>query len=453
MNDTLENMYSIEAEQAVLGAILLNDKCLSSVAAVLTPEAFFRRDHRIIYETITALDEQRSPIDVVTVTQTLSSAGKLDEAGGVAYVGDLARNTPSWANVGGYAAIVEDRHNRRLLFAAGLAAEEKARGTGSLTDSIGEVRTLLDRIGNVKDKGTKSVKDYMLEWSAEIQVRNERGDRLQGIPTGFQCLDDRWFGLCDPDLIIIAGRPSMGKTTLGLNIAEAAAANGASVLFFSLEMSARQLADKRVAAITGIPLDVIRRASFTTDQWGEITAAAHTIVGRKMAINETSGISIDAARLVCGSHKSRFGLDLVVFDYLGLMTKPGAENRLQEVKAISAGLKGIAKDLKIPVVALAQLNRKCEDRANKRPMMADLRESGDIEQDADIVAFVHRQEKYEPESQQWKGVAEIITDKHRNGECGTDFVNAELRLSRFLQPDYPIVINQSKKHNNRDDKL
>lgn len=449
--DPLKRMHSVEAEQAVLGAIMLDCRCFPSVAAKVTKEAFYRHDHRLIFEACESMHAQGIHIDVVTVTQSLQAAGTLSEAGGLVYIGELARNTPSVIGAEGYARIVDERHSRRKLFAAGMMAENLAKSDDPLPECIGKVRTTIDQIGNISDKGTKSVATYMGEWTDEIRARHERGDRLQGIPTGFQLLDDRWYGLCSPDLIIIAGRPSMGKTTLGLNIAEAACANGASVLFFSLEMSARQLADKRVSALTGIPLDTIRRASFTADQWGLITDASDKISKRKMMVNETSGISIDAAAIICGSHQSRHGLDLVVFDYLGLMTKPGAENRLQEVKAISAGLKGIAKDLKIPVIALAQLNRKCEDRINKRPTMADLRESGDIEQDADIVSFVYRHEKYDPDNEQWKGVAEIITDKHRNGECGTDMVRSELRQSRFLNPDYPIVIRENKRKKNETD--
>lgn len=431
MSSPLEALRSIEAEQALLGAMMLNPVCIAEIAAKLTGEEFYNHDHKDIYIACLALDSRRVKVDPLTVSSVIGN-DRLN------YLFELAKTCVATHNATTYADIVRERYDRRLLYSAGLSAQGMATSGLPVSEMIGKVRSQLDVIGPKSSMGNRSVEDYMSEWRDDLQVRMERGDRLQGMNTGFAELNARWFGLCEPDLIIIAGRPSMGKTTLGLNIAEGVSANGGSVLFFSLEMSAKQLTDKRVSAITGIPLDVVRRAAFSTDQWGQVTDAAHLIKNRKFVINETSGISIDAAKTICMSYQSRNGLDAVFFDYLGLMTKPGAENRLQEVKAISAGLKGIAKDLKVPVVALAQLNRKCEDRANKRPLMADLRESGDIEQDADIVAFVHRQEKYEPDAPQWKGIAEIITDKHRNGECGTDFVGSNLKCSRFYSPEYPI---------------
>ena len=229
----------------------------------------------------------------------------------------------------------------------------------------------------------------------------------------------------------------MGKTTMGMNIAEAAAKDGKSVLVFSLEMSQQQLYDRRMASIAGIPLGVIRNCHLDGEQWDRLTHAVTSTKDRKIYIDDKAGQSIDAMRLAAAAHKSTKGLDLVVVDYLGLATKPGSESRLQEVRAISAGLKQMAKDLHIPVLALAQLNRKSEERADKRPLMADLRESGDIEQDADIVAFVHRQSRYD-DSDQWKGVAEIITAKNRNGEVGTDYVSEQLHLARFAELAQPF---------------
>ena len=434
-------LFSIQAEQNVLGAMVLNQSCIPAVAAVVTADSFFRADHRDIFRACVDLEAGRSPVDLITVCERIG----MDK---IVYVGDLARNCTSVSNAAFYAAIVQERYDRRRLVAAGIAAEGMARSAIPLMDAVGKVRSQIDDIGPQATGGSKSVDEYMADWKEELHERMKRGDALQGLPTGFNELNQRWFGLCEPDLIIVAGRPSMGKTTFALNLAESVVANGGSILFFSLEMSARQLTDKRVAAITGIPLETIRRASFSADQWGKVGDAAHTIKNRKFVINETSGISVDAARMICMSHKSRHGLDAVFFDYLGLMTKPGSESRLQEIRAISAGLKGIAKDLKVPVVALSQLNRKCEDRANKRPMMADLRESGDIEQDADIVSFVYRHERYEPGIKEWHGIAEIITEKHRNGEIGTDFVGCELAASRFFSLDYPFSPPGTKANNN-----
>lgn len=441
MSEPMDSMRSIEAEQSLLGAMMLNPVCIAEIAAKLTGDEFYNSDHRDIFRACISLDQRKDKVDPLTVCSVVGNDRML-------YVFEIAKNCVSMNSAVTYADIVRERYDRRLLFSAGLVAQTMATSTEEVQSAVGKVRTQLDDIGPKASFGSKSTAECISEWKDELEKRNKRGDKLQGCDTGFQELNTRWYGLCEPDLIIIAGRPSMGKTTLGLNIAEAVAANGGSVLFFSLEMSAKQLTDKRVSAISGIPLDIIRRAAFSDDQWDQIVSTSGIIKDRRFMVNETSGISIDAARMICMSHQARHGLDAVFFDYLGLMTKPGAENRLQEVKAISAGLKGIAKDLKVPVVALAQLNRKCEDRANKRPLMADLRESGDIEQDADIVAFVHRQEKYEPDNQNWKGIAEIITDKHRNGECGVDVIASSLQHSRFMSPEFPMSLPTKQSNSN-----
>lgn len=421
-------LFSIEAEQTTIGALLIDNRGWQLVGQRLLPEMFFRHDHREVMTIIADLCSRGIPADPFTVSAEWKDPDLI-------YLCELQRNTPSARTIETYADIVIDRYTRRRVAAVGNEAWSIAQSSKTGGDAIGEVRGKLDLINTASVGGAETVESSLAGWVTAMQGRKERGNALQGLETGFTSINNRWYGLCEPDLIIIAGRPSMGKTTFGMNIADGAAANGANVLFFSLEMSINQLMDKRISAISGVALDKIRRCDLESHEWDMVMDATQTIKRRKLVINPTAGISIDSAYLSAAEHKSRSGLDMVVVDYLGLMTAPGADNRVREIAAISAGLKKMAKNLRIPVVALAQLNRKCEDRANKRPMMADLRDSGDIEQDADIVAFVHRQEKYEPDSQQWKGVAEIITEKHRNGECGTDFLSSELSRSRFVEMD------------------
>lgn len=423
------DLVSTEAEQAVIGALLLDNRCWNLIGQRIRPEHFAVEDHRLIIEATAGLAAAGHPFDVVTLGEKIGMSY-------LPYLSRIVQNTPSAANVERYAAIVIDRAARRDCVSAGLAATSIAKEASTAADAVGQVRAMLDAIQNPSAGGIRTTDEAMADWLAVMNERRLRGGKLQGIPTGFDCLDSRWFGLCAPDLIIIAGRPSMGKTTLGMNIAEGAAKNGKSVLVFSLEMSASQLYDRRISSVGGINLSSIRECDMGVEEWERLTDAGAMVRSRKLFIDDRPGQSIDAVRLSAAAHKARHGLDLVVVDYLGLMTKPGSENRLQEVRAISAGLKQMAKELSIPVVALAQLNRKSEDRTDKRPMMSDLRESGDIEQDADIIAFVHRQAKYEPDNPQWAGVAEIITEKHRNGECGTDFVAAQLEFSRFAPMAY-----------------
>lgn len=426
-----QELFSIEAEQTTIGALLIDNAGWQLVGQRLLPEMFFRHDHREVMTVIAGLCAKGIPADPFTVASNLKEPD-------LVYLCELQRNTPSARTIETYADIVIDRYTRRRVAAIGNDAWLISKSAKTGGEAIGEVRAKIDAISTASVGGAESVDDSMAKWVASMHERKSRGGSLQGRETGFTSINNRWYGLCEPDLIIIAGRPSMGKTTFGMNVADGAAANGASVLFFSLEMSINQLMDKRISAISGVALDKIRRCDLESHEWDLVMDATQTIKRRNLVINPTAGISIDSAYLSAAEHKSRHGLDVVVVDYLGLMTAPGSESRVREIAAISAGLKKMAKNLHIPVIALSQLNRKCEDRANKRPTLADLRDSGDIEQDADIVAFVHRQEKYEPESQEWKGVAEIITEKHRNGECGTDFLSSDLARSRFLEMDGPF---------------
>lgn len=435
------DLVSSVAEQAIIGSLMLDNRGWSLIGSRLTPEHFGYPEHRRIMEAIRATADAGMPFDMVTIAQVLG--GKDD----LTYLGELIRNSFVAANLEQYADIVLDRYARRQCATAGSAAVGIARSAETAADAVAQVRAMLDAIDNNAAQGVKSVQDAMNDWTAMMYERKARGGCLQGITTGFDCLDSRWFGLCAPDLIIVAGRPSMGKTTFGMNLAESAAKTGSSVLVFSLEMSTRQLYDRRVSAVSGVPLESIRACDMDPDEWGRVADAGAQLKARKLFIDDRSGQSIDAVRLSAAAHKSKHGLDLVVVDYLGLLQKPGSESRLQEVRAISAGLKQMAKELNIPVVALAQLNRKSEERGDKRPIMSDLRESGDLEQDADIIAFVHRQSKYEPENPEWAGVAEIITDKNRNGECGTDFVASQLEFARFRPLSYEF--KRPTKTNNR----
>lgn len=439
MRERWETVSSIEAEQAVVGKLILDGRQYHLIGHRLLPEHFAHNDCRTIYEAIASLSETNSPIDLVTINDRCGKAYEKHTGQSLfGFMTELIRNTPGSSHIERYADIIIDKAMRRGLLVLEGEIYPAIKNAPTAQDAVSEVRTRLDALSSQTKQDTQTVDQTVSEWVREMQRRMDNAGALQGIDTGFNLLNERWGGLCGPDLIIVAGRPSMGKTALGMNIADNVAAQGKSVLVFSLEMSASQLTDRRMSSLTGIPLKKIRQCDLSEEEWGQISEGGALIRQRNLQINERGGVTIDYVRLVSTAHKARHGLDVLVVDYLQLLSKPGAENRVQEVGLISAGLKNIAKELHIPVIAISQLNRQCEARADKRPTMADLREAGNIEQDADIIAFVYRHERYEPENAKWKGIAEVITAKNRNGEVGTDFLGCELHLSRFknIDPSY-----------------
>jgi len=433
--------HSVEAEQSVLGGLLLDAAAWDNVADVLRSTDFYRPDHRVIFEAIGALSSQNQPCDAVTVSEHLERAGKLVDAGGLAYLGGLARDTPTAANVRAYAEIVRERSLLRQLLKAGtdIAASvfnnegETARELVDMAE--GKVFEIAEQGLRGGMEGAVSIQTLMPALIDQIDEWHSNPDKLRGLPTGFDEFDRKTGGLRPGDLVIVAGRPSMGKTTFAVNMAEHAALKSgvkASVAIFSMEMPSEQLMTRMLASIGRVHLGHIRSGQISDEDWPRITGAAGQLSESRIFIDETPGLSPTELRARARRVSREHGLDLIVIDYLQLMQVPGNnENRATEIAEISRGLKALAKELRVPVIALSQLNRGVEQRTDKKPVMSDLRESGAIEQDADMILLIYREEVYDKNTNK-RGMAEIDLAKHRNGETGTFVLTFQGQYSRFL---------------------
>jgi replicative DNA helicase len=438
--DALTPPHSVEAEQSVLGALLIDTTAWDQAADVVSVEDFYRQDHRLIFEALAALTLGGRPGDVVTVAEQLERRGRLEEAGGLAYLGTLARDTPTAANVRAYAQIVRERALMRRLIEAGRAI------TASVFSDQGlSARELVDRaeakVFEIAEQGARSgsgmtrVSALLPPLIDKIDEWHANPDKLRGLATGFADFDRLTGGLRGGDLVIIAGRPSMGKTTLAVNMAEFAAVSPdsrASVAIFSMEMPSEQLVTRMVSSIGHVPLNSIRTGRVSDDDWVRITSATHQLSEARIFIDESAALTPTELRARARRLKREHGLDLVVVDYLQLMQVPGTqENRATEIAEISRGLKALAKELDVPVLALSQLNRSVEQRTEKKPVMSDLRESGALEQDADMILLIYRDEVYDKNTTK-KGMAEIDLAKHRNGETGTFRLTFQGQYTRFI---------------------
>jgi len=431
--------HSIEAEQAVLGGLMLDVSAWDQVADMVRTHDFYRPDHGLIFDAIAALAGNGKPVDVVTVSEQLTRLGELDNAGGLAYLGTLARDTPTAANVRAYAELVRERSLLRQLITAGTEI------VGSVFNTEGQTaRELVDKAeqkvfeiaeqGFSGRDGAVAVRSMLPALIDKIDEWHSNPDALRGLPTGFTDFDKITGGLRAGDLVIVAGRPSMGKTTLAVNMAEYAAVNPnrrASVAIFSMEMPSEQLMTRMLSCIGGVNLGALRSGRISDEDWVRVTGATSQLSDARIFIDETPGLTPTDLRARARRVKREHGLDLVVVDYLQLMQVPGTkENRATEISEISRGLKALAKELAIPVIALSQLNRSVEQREHKKPVMSDLRESGAIEQDADIILLIYREEVYDKNTTK-KGIAEIDIAKHRNGEIGTFLLTFQGMFSRF----------------------
>ena len=416
---------SIDAEQSVLGGLLLDNASWDRVADLLTENDFYRREHRLIFRAIAALCQESSPADVVTVSEWLEQSGDLEKVGGLTYLGSLANNTPSAANIAAYAAIVRERAIMRSLVEAagdisGAAYSPEGRNAAELLDfaegRILEISELGPRRGEFQP-----INRLLSQAVDRIDALYRSESSITGVPTGFTDLDEMTSGLQAADLIIIAGRPSIGKTSLAMNIAEnAAVGHKAPVAVFSMEMPGTQLAMRMMASLGRINAHRVRTGKLDDEDWPRLTSAVSLLNEAPIYIDDTPGLSPLELRARARRIKREHGLGLILVDYLQLMQSPDAanENRATEISGITRALKNLAKELNVPLIAMSQLNRSVESRNDKRPLMADLRESGAIEQDADVILFIYRDEVYNKESAD-KGVAEIIIGKQRNGPTGT----------------------------------
>ena len=430
--------HSIEAEQAVLGGIFLDKDAWLKVVERIRGEDFYREDHRIIFNAIAALEGDGKPYDIVTVAEWLESHQQLDQAGGLSYLAALAENTPSASNIAAYADIVRKRSIlRQLIRVTSEISENVFNPMGRTSDEILEcAEQSIFEIAEQENRGRRNyhqINSLLSDALDRIDELFRKKNPITGVETGYEDFDEKTAGLQPSDLIIIAGRPSMGKTALAVNIAEnAAIKNNLSVAIFSMEMSGEQLAMRMLASLARIDQQKIRTGKLTSDDdWARLVATVSMMQDKKIFIDDTPALTPAELRARCRRLVKEHGLDLVIIDYLQLMQVPGTkENRATEISEISRSMKAMAKELKVPVVALSQLNRSLEQRPNKRPMMSDLRESGAIEQDADLIVFIYRDEVYNEDSPD-KGKAEIIIAKQRNGPIGTVNLTFLAQYTRF----------------------
>ncbi|QNP40798.1 replicative DNA helicase [Lysobacter solisilvae (ex Woo and Kim 2020)] len=417
---------SIEAEQAVLGGLMLAPDAWDRVADRITDADFYRRDHQLIYRAIRELAEKNRPYDAVTLGEWFDSMGMSEQVAGGAYLIELASSTPSAANIVAYADIVRDKAILRQLIDVGTEIvnngfQPEGRDSGEiLEDAERQVLAIAQANSEGKTDFTPVTK-ALAEAFDVLQTRYANGDGVTGLSTGYTELDMMTAGLQKTDLIILAARPAMGKTTLALNMAEYAAFRSKlPVAVFSMEMSASQLAMRLISSVGRVNAQRLRTGQLEDEDWSRVTSAIRQLREAKIFIDDEPGMSPVKLAAKARRLKREHGLGLIVIDYLQLMAVPGnSENRATEISEISRSLKGLAKELQVPVIALSQLNRSLETRTDKRPVMADLRESGAIEQDADMIMFIYRDDYYNKENSPDKGLAEVIIGKQRSGPTGS----------------------------------
>ena len=429
--------HSIEAEQSVLGGLFLDKDSLIKVVERVQAEDFYRQDHRIIYKAIIDLDNDGKPFDLVTVAEWLESHQQLDEVGGLSYLAALAENTPSASNVGVYADIVRKRSVLRQLISATVKINETVfNPMGFSSEQILDfAEQAVFEIAEQENRGRRAyqnIKDLLVSALDRVDEIYRKKTPITGIATGFDDFDERTAGLQNSDLVIIAGRPSMGKTAFAINIAEhAVIKQELSVVVFSMEMPGEQLAMRMMSSLGRVDQHKVRTGKLDDQDWPRLTSAVTLLKDKNLFIDDTPALTPVELRSRCRRIAREQKLDLIIIDYLQLMQIPGtSENRATEISEISRSLKAMAKELKVPVVALSQLNRSLEQRPNKRPVMSDLRESGAIEQDADVIVFIYRDEVYNDETAD-KGIAEIILSKQRNGPIGTVKLTFLGQFTRF----------------------
>lgn len=438
--------HSIQAEQSVLGGLMLDNQTWDSIADKVVESDFYRKDHRMIFRAIEKLAEKQDPFDVITLSEALASAGQLDEVGGLAYLGTLAKDTPSAANIVAYATIVRDKSVLRQLIHVGTDISDSAfnpegRDTSELLENAERQVFQIAEQRQRGQGGFTSIKSLLAQAVDKIEMLYEQEGNITGASTGFNDFDEMTSGLQPSDLIIVAGRPSMGKTTIAMNMAENVAIKGDKpVAVFSMEMPGDSLAMRMMSSLGRIDQHKIRTGKLDDDEWPRLTSAINLLAETKLFIDDTPALTPTEVRSRARRLMREHGqLGLIVLDYLQLMQSPASgDNRVQQISDISRGLKALAKELNVPVIALSQLNRNLEQRPNKRPVMSDLRESGGIEQDADVIVFVYRDEVYNSDSPD-KGIAEIIIGKQRNGPIGTvrlTFLGQYTRFENFAGNPY-----------------
>ncbi|WP_276838241.1 replicative DNA helicase [Anaerovibrio lipolyticus] len=428
---------NIDAEQAVLGAMLIKKEAIAEVSQILRPEDFYRDAHKIVYEAMLTLFNKNEPADIVTVSDYLNNENLMEKVGGVTFITALANTVPTAANVTYHAKIVREKSDLRHLIntatdIAGMAYES----SDDVADVIDKSEKMIMEVANRQNVSAFTpMRDIVMETFDKINVLYESKGGLTGIPCGFTDLDKLTSGLQASDLILVAARPSMGKTAFTLNIgAHVALKEHKNVAFFSLEMSKQQLVQRMLCSEGGIDSQKLRKGELDKTDWSKLVNVANKVAEAPLYIDDTAGITVMELRSKARRLKAEKGLDLIIIDYLQLMQgrtgKGATDNRQQEISEISRSLKAVARELNVPVIALSQLSRSVESRQIKRPMLSDLRESGSLEQDADIVMFLYREDYYDPETVN-KNITEVIVAKHRNGPVDTVKMFFKKEFTRF----------------------
>lgn len=430
--------HNLEAEQAVLGAILLESDALVAAAEHIGPEDFYRAAHQRIFEAMVQLSEEAEPVDLVTLSTRLKDQGLLEEVGGIGYLTELANSVPTAANVAYYAQIIEEKSLlRRLIRTATQIASSGYTAGEDVRELISDAERRILEISGRRGEGFVSIRDVLMDVFERVEFLYNHKGGITGIPSGFPDLDKLTSGFQKSDLIIVAARPSVGKTAFALNIAQNVGVRAKeTVAIFSLEMSAAQLVQRMICAEANVDAGRMRTGHLEGDDWEKLTMAIGSLSEAAIYIDDSPAVTTADIRAKCRRLKQERGLGLIVIDYLQLIHGRGrsTDNRQQEVSEISRMLKQIARELEVPVIALSQLSRSVEQRQDKRPMMSDLRESGSIEQDADIVAFLYRDDYYNQESEK-KNIIEIIIAKQRNGPVGTVELVFLKNFNKFVSLD------------------
>ncbi|NLZ43639.1 MAG: replicative DNA helicase [Clostridia bacterium] len=442
--DLLERVppQNLDAERSALGAMFLDKEAIYRAMEILRPDDFYKDAHRYIYQTVLDLANKGEPVDLVTVTEALRQNKRLDEVGGVTYLTELANAVPTAAHIDHYARIVEEKSLlRQLIHAAGEIMAASYESREEVEEILDEAERRIFSVANRRSGRTiSSLKQILIEAFEQIEYLYENKGAVTGVPTGFADFDRLTAGLQPSDLIILAARPSMGKTTFALNMAENAAVRlKIPVAIFSLEMSKEQLALKMLCAEAGVDNQRIRTGNLSEEDWPKLSHALGRLSEAKIFIDDSPNISAWEIRAKARRIKAEHGLGLLIIDYLQLMqSRYRSENRQQEVSEISRSLKALARELSTPVVALSQLSRAVEQRPGKKPSLADLRESGSLEQDADLVCFLYREDYYDPDTEK-KNITELIVAKHRNGPTG--------KVEFFFQKEYSKFVSIEKYRN------
>lgn len=431
---------SVEAEEALLGAVLANPMVLSRIVEMIKPESFYKPANKFIYDAVLSLFARNEAIDIVTVSEYLREMDKLEIVGGRAYINDLALNVVTTANVEYYAKIVQEKAIKRALINAGSEIVTMAYDNASTEATLDNAEKLIFNIASQKNTSDlTAVKDLVLTSYEQIEYRYNHRDELVGVPTGFYDLDQMTAGLQKSDLIILAARPSMGKTAFALNLAQNVALRGGkAVAIFSLEMPKTQLVKRMLCSEAEVDMQRLNSGHMQPKDWEKLTTSMNSFADAPIYIDDTGSVTVMDIRAKCRRlAMEEKNLGLIVIDYLQLMEGGSGSNpndRNQQISAISRGLKTLARELEVPIIALSQLSRAVESRTDKRPMMSDLRDSGAIEQDADIIMFIYRDEYYNKEETDNRGKAEVIIAKHRNGPVGNVPLLFQSNITKFKNP-------------------